>query len=448
MGAYRFARSAGVTCELRKERTSTYQSPGPDHRPLCVDLFCGAGGLSLGFESAGFDIAAAVDIDPIHCATHEYNFPYSSTICQDVTKTNGKKIRNHADIASREIAVVIGGAPCQGFSLIGKRQLDDPRNALLLHFVRLVLELEPAYFAFENVNGLTIGEQRSVLEEMIEAFAPAYRVVRPYQILNAADFGVPQNRNRLFLLGARGDRPAPDYPAQHAKRVTVSEALDDLPDADRFDELRHRDWAFVVRETLSSYAARLHNPLLDPGHFGHPRPYATSTMTASLRTLHSPSSRDRFAATTPGETEPVSRFARLSLHAQANTLRAGTANDHGAFTSPRPIHPRFPRVITTREAARLHSYPDWFRPHVTKWHGFRQMGNSVPPLLARAVATEVLRALNHTPSPATTEVPLGDPTLLELSAREAVRLYGLSHDLLPRRKRAASTDATASLHSP
>src|SRR5207244_3649928 len=116
-------------------------------------------------------------------------------------------------------------------------------------------------------------------------------------------------------------------------------------------------------------------------------------LSSRLPTSHTPLSQKRFQATAAGETEPVSRFLKLDPMGVCNTLRAGTGSDRGAFTSPRPIHPHSPRCITVREAARLHSYPDWFRFHATKWHGFRQVGNSVPPLLARAVAAELVRAM-------------------------------------------------------
>jgi DNA (cytosine-5)-methyltransferase 1 len=116
-------------------------------------------------------------------------------------------------------------------------------------------------------------------------------------------------------------------------------------------------------------------------------------LTSSLRTEHTKLSSQRFTQTPPGKVEPVSRFHKLAPHGLCNTLRACTDSARGAFTSPRPIHYRFPRVITVREAARLHSYPDWFRFHATKWHGFREIGNSVPPLLGRAVAGEIMKAL-------------------------------------------------------
>src|ERR1700739_473482 len=104
--------------------------------PIAVDLFAGAGGLSLGFKQAGFDVRAAVEYDPIHCAVHEFNFPNCATICRSVTEVDGDYIRSRSHIGSADISVVVGGAPCQGFSLIGYRTLEDPRNKLVSHFVR------------------------------------------------------------------------------------------------------------------------------------------------------------------------------------------------------------------------------------------------------------------------------------------------------------------------
>ena len=157
-------------------------------RPIGVDLFAGAGGLSLGFEQAGFDIAAAIEIDPIHCATHEFNFPNCKTICSSVTDIGGSEIRRLAGLGDQDIDVVFGGAPCQGFSLIGKRALDDPRNQLVFHYVRIVAELQPKYCVFENVKGLTLGKHASFLQELISALGEAgYDVTLPYRVLNAAD---------------------------------------------------------------------------------------------------------------------------------------------------------------------------------------------------------------------------------------------------------------------
>lgn len=363
-------------------------------RPIGIDLFAGAGGLSLGFEQAGFDVVAAVEIDPIHCATHKFNFPKTATICRDISKITGREIRKLAKIGNAPISVVFGGAPCQGFSLIGKRAMDDPRNVLVHHFVRLVKELKPKYFVFENVKGLTVGKHKKFLDEIIEAFERSgYIVEKNYKVLNAAEYGVPQDRHRLFLMGARKGLPLPLYPAPQfmpkVKRIngfnpklpygpTVSDAIADLPEPEQFDILFKQDWVKTKFGSKSKYVKTINGVLKGSEDYSYEREYDRSLLTSSLRTSHTAESRTRFKSTRSGEVEPISRFLKLSPEGICNTLRAGTASERGAFTSPRPIHPYSPRCITNREAARLHSYPDWFRLHKTKWHGFRQIGNSVP----------------------------------------------------------------------
>jgi DNA (cytosine-5)-methyltransferase 1 len=426
---------------------------GNTERPIAVDLFAGAGGMSLGFEQAGFDIAAAVEYDPIHCATHEFNFPDCATICRSVADIDGKYIRSHSRIENRTVDVLFGGAPCQGFSMIGKRALDDPRNALVHHFVRLVVELKASYFVFENVKGLTVGKHKKFLEEIIHEFRRnGYRVLGDYKVLNALNYGVPQDRRRLFLIGARKGLPLPKYPeATHTapkngncngaphhlflhSTPTVWDALRDLPEADDYEELLLRDWVKARFKKPSEYSGPLRGEERDPSDYSFPREFDPAVLTSSLRTIHTALSQKRFLATAHGDTEPVSRFHKLDPKGFCNTIRAGTASDRGAFTSPRPIHPYSPRCITVREAARLHSYPDWFRFHITKWHGFRQIGNSVPPLLARAVASELCEAI-ATPKKQERPVVRGKPALLEFNMSEAAAHYGVPSDVVPKRRR-------------
>jgi DNA (cytosine-5)-methyltransferase 1 len=408
--------------------------------------------MSLGFEQAGFDVAAAVEYDPVHGAVHEFNFPSCVTVCRSVADVDAAHIRRVSRIADSPVDVVFGGAPCQGFSMIGKRAIDDPRNSLVSHFVRLVVDLRANYFVFENVRGLTIGQHKQFLREIMDEFrANGYRVVEDYQVLNAANYGVPQSRQRLFLLGARKGYPLPDYPTPThepqsggkgkssnlflRKTPTVLDALRDLPEADDFEELLERDWVRSRFKAASGYAAPLRGSAGDPRDFSAPRHSEPGMLTSSLRTVHSELSRRRFAETRSGETEPVSRFLKLDPAGICNTIRAGTASDHGAFTSPRPIHPSSPRCITVREAARLHSYPDWFRLHVTKWHGFRQIGNSVPPLLGRAVAEKVAQALDITPIKPRRPAKLGDPSLLSFGMSAAAFKYGVPSNVIAQRIR-------------
>lgn len=403
-------------------------------RPIAVDLFAGAGGLSLGFEQAGFDIMASVEIDPIHCSAHKYNFPMCKTICRSVVDVTGEYVREVSGIGEKEIDVVIGGAPCQGFSLIGKRALDDDRNKLVYHYVRLVLELKPKYFVFENVKGLTVGKHKQFLVEIMDAFKDGgYDVVSDYKVLNAADYGVPQDRRRLFLMGGRKGIALPSYPEPLSIRTTVGDAIGDIPDAEKYPELWGRDWVYAKFGEQSLYSSYLHDVGKDPSDFSYPRIFNKDKLTCSLLTDHSDISRGRFVETLPDTVEPISRFKKLSMNGLCNTLRAGTASDRGAFTSPRPIHPIYPRVITVREAARLHSYPDWFRFHVTKWHGFRQVGNSVPPMLARSVGLQIMKVLGVTPKKPTKKIKLGDESLVAISMSDAASMFGVSSNVIAKR---------------
>jgi DNA (cytosine-5)-methyltransferase 1 len=411
-------------------------------RPIGIDLFAGAGGMSLGFEQAGFDIAAAVEIDPIHCATHEYNFPHAPVICASAIDLTGAEIRQRANLADRDIDVVFGGAPCQGFSLMGKRILDDPRNQLVFHYVRLVQELHPKYCVLENVRGLTIGKHASFLRELIEELeAIGYQVLLPYRVLNAADYGVPQDRRRLFLVAARRDLPLPMYPLALNQKVTAWEAIGDLPNADDFVELQHSDAVPCHWKTVSDYGKTLRGFDRDLDDYSYPRLFDRNLLTSSLRTAHTNKSRQRFTETKPGQTEQISRFRKLDPEGLCNTLRAGTDSARGAHTSPRPIHPYLPRLITVREAARLHSYPDWFRFHKTKWHGCRQIGNSVPPLLAKALAGEIVKVLGWQPSPPQDSLSLGSDRLLSMDMTRASDYFGVPRNTIAQRTRFSKGEA-------
>lgn len=408
-------------------------------RPIAVDLFAGAGGLSLGFEQAGFDVVGAIEIDPIHCAVHKFNFPECAIIPESVSAISGADIRNRTGIGRRRIDVVFGGAPCQGFSMIGHRALEDPRNALVGEFVRLVSELRPAYFVFENVKGLTVGDHRSFLDELIEVFGDAgYRIRLPWQVLDAAHFGVPQHRERLILLGARNNVQLPSYPAPVCrpadiadpdlpKGPTCRDALEDVPDADCFqellvsDEVRTHDWG-----RPNPYSARSRCLTAESWFHGYRRQWDQGVLTSSLRTHHTSISRRRFEATAEGQVEPISRFYKLPANGLSNTLRAGTDSSRGAFTSPRPIHYALPRCVTVREMARLHGFPDWFRFHVTKWHGARQIGNSVPPPLARAVARSIIDALGVRPERPNRAMSLGASRMLSWDMSEAAAHFGIA----------------------
>jgi DNA (cytosine-5)-methyltransferase 1 len=409
-------------------------------RPTGIDLFAGAGGLSLGFEQAGFDVCAAVELDPVHCAAHKFNFPDCAVIPRSVVGLSAAHIRRAAGMGERAVDCVFGGPPCQGFSLIGHRALEDPRNRLVIEFVRIVADLGARTFVFENVKGLTIGRHREFLRELVVAFNDAgYEVRIPWHVMDAAHYGVPQHRERLILLGAKKGFRLPDYPvprtnpADIRKRIpglpvgpTCQDAIGDLPDADHFATLIESD---IVRTTAfgqaGDYAKELRCQSDNAWHFGYLRQWNREMLTSSARTTHTEISRRRFAETQPGDVEPISRFFKLAAEGLSNTLRAGTDGARGAFTSPRPIHYQHSRCITVREMARLHGFPDWFRLHATKWHGARQIGNSVPPPLARAIAEEVVKALGVRAERPDEPRLLGDEALLYMEMSEAAEHFGV-----------------------
>ncbi len=367
-----------------------------DGKPIAVDLFSGAGGMSLGFCQAGFEIAAAFDYNPRCVDVHAENFRRGESVIADLSSATGRELRRLGKIGRRHIDVLFGGPPCGGFSVAGQRDPDDPRNRLLLRFATLVDELRPSFFVVENVRGLLIGDAMKVLERFRSKVEKAgYEVAWPVRILNAADYGVPQKRERIFILGCKSGLALPEYPtattpADSDIRITVAHAIDDLA---LIDENSNRIEGDVYTGPLgkaSEYARRL---LAGPdGQRQRDRRCLRRhrMLTGCLRVEHTREAIGRFRNTTPGTRESISRMFRLADRGQSPTLRAGTDLMHGSFTAVRPIHYKHPRCITVREAARLHSFPDWFQFHPTKWHGFMQIGNAVPPLLARAVARSVI----------------------------------------------------------
>lgn len=404
--------------------------------------------MALGFEQAGFDVLAAIDLDPVHLAAHERNFPASEPVCADVADLDaaelvararaGWKRRHPATSFHGEVDCLFGGPSCQGFSIIGARNPADPRNGLVAEFARLVAELRPRWFVLENVPGLVSPLYRDVLGALYERLrAAGYTVGRPW-LLDAREHGVPQERRRVFLVGAREGERQPRQPEPAPTRVTVSDALDDLPPFGRFRRLRAEDRLWLdddrldaMRQRQSDYVRRLNGAADDPGDRSDPRGWDPRWLTSVGQTAHAPHVLERFRRLRAGQRDEVARLPRLDAAAQSPTLRAGTGRDHGSFTSARPVHHRSARVICVREAARLHGFPDWFGLHATKWHGFRQVGNAVPPPLAHAVAAVIVTAASRQPERRQGSLDLGSDDLLRMSLGEAAARYGLAPSKLP-----------------
>jgi DNA (cytosine-5)-methyltransferase 1 len=257
---------------------------------------------------------------------------------------------------------------------------------LLHHFFRIVAEASPTFFVMENVRGLAYPGSRGLLDEALSLVGEDYDLLGP-DVWNAAEFGAATTRNRIFVIGIRKDREAPlekvHLETRKSPPATVREALADLtrlqrlPDSiDGFDR-----WRILRRGKATSYALPLRS--------------ADRIVTGHLSTEHAPAVVERFRKVRNGKIDKVGRHPRLKLSGQCPTLRAGTGNDRGSFQSVRPIHPNLPRVITVREAARLQGFPDAHLFHPTIWHSFRMIGNSVSPIMARAVFQAIRDRLGH-----------------------------------------------------
>ncbi|AXK44012.1 DNA cytosine methyltransferase [Erythrobacter aureus] len=403
----------------------------PTRRGRVVELFSGFGGLSLGLEQAGFDIDVGVDNEPVNTATHEYLFSYGKSLTLDLMENQSKAIRNALpageDIDTLALGrtpdAIIGGPPCQSISAIGKKDPNDPRTKLMDSFVQHGIEMGVGYMLMEQVPTLLQQQNAPILDDLRETlFRAGYSMVEP-RTLRAIDFGVPQRRERVFLLIHRNDRAAPEYPQPtHGegedlwlhKTPTVRDAFDGLADADDFDELWDRDWVDIdpIAPT-SRYGMQMAGLVNDADDLSYKRDWRRDRLTCSQRTRHEPASVERFAATAPGGNEPTSRRHRLDPDGLSLTLRAGSNAEHGSFTAVVPIHTKGTRVVTAREACRLHSVPDWVRLSTSKIQAYRQLGNSVPPLLGRAIGSSIAKAAGLAPAAPSEVVPLGDESLLQ-----------------------------------
>lgn len=306
-----------------------------------VSLFSGGGGLDLGFEHAGFGVAICVDNDPVACETLRHNRPHWPVFCGD--------IRDFDPAPYRGAVGVIGGPPCQGFSTAGKGDPDDPRNFLWREWFRVVETVEPEFVMLENVPGMMHSKNREHLDDLLEHLdRDGYTVT--YSVLDAADFGVPQRRRRLIVVGGRGFKISLPQPTV-SRHSTVGEAILDLVDE----------------------AALNHDP-----------------------NVHAPHVVERWSRLAPGESDPGYRRSRLDPNQPSVTIRAGGGygpkGNHLAGFHP-PIHPTLPRQLTVREAARLQGFPDDWEFRGPKTIQGRQVGNAVPPALGEAVAREIMSAL-------------------------------------------------------
>ncbi|MDJ0734887.1 MAG: DNA cytosine methyltransferase [Nostocaceae cyanobacterium] len=344
------------------------------NKKIVVSLFCGVGGLDLGFQSAGFEIAVAIDNNPKVLETYQINFSNTTVLCQDIKDITSAEIReiiqNKYKDWDGEIAAVIGGPPCQGFSVAGNQDVNDERSQLVIKFINLVVELNPSMFVMENVPAIE-SKKFSHITGNAWSLAEEHYLLSKW-LLTASDYGVPQKRQRAIWVGSKFGEVAIPFESNH--KFTVGDAISDvsnIPINPQTDS-----WELDKKGEYAQYLEKIFPPksgLLE------------SIITGCRATVHNSATQEKYANTIPGEKEPTTWAYRLSSDGFSPTLRAGSGNR----TAARPIHYEHPRVITVREAARLHSFPDWFYLGQTKLNAHKAIGNSVPPLLAYAIASQI-----------------------------------------------------------
>lgn len=375
--------------------------------PNIIDLYAGAGGMSLGASRAGFNVVIALEIDKNAIKTHEVNFPNTVHLCCDIRSVTGSQILANSGYDMNSIDGIIGGPPCQGFSTIGHGDVDDERNSLFIRFFQIVSELQPLFFVAENVPGIMKKKYDSIREK-------AFKLVDNYNIMpalriDASEYGAATNRTRYFFIGFRNDSgiemSPEDFTAlkiQEADRTKVREALEGLP-----TNLRYNNTQTGKRRLNDNYFKKTNRNQTE-FFFNHvtdiiPEGVGDNAFISRYRkehetngflvTKHSVEVKNRFKKLGFGEIDKVSKSKKLDPNDYCPTLRAGTGPDKGSYQAVRPIHHEVARVINPREAARLQGFPDWYKLPDTIWHSFRQIGNSVSPIAAEAIMRAIIMKL-------------------------------------------------------
>jgi len=396
-------------------------------QPIVLDIFCGAGGMSEGFIQAGFDVKFATDINETAQLTymnrHNQLGYETKFVCEDI-RNFSKKSNLEKFLEGTKIDVVCGGPPCQGFSLAGKRDKNDPRNMLFSNYIRVIRNVKPKYFVMENVEGILsmkfdefkgiknkIYKDKTVAEILRDEFFQIGYYVE-YKVLQASDFGVPQTRRRVFFLGHRIRRfkagkyrdlvQPPKFPkANNINTITIKDAIGDLA----FLESGHRSIRYRRNGKLTEYQKQSIQGRT-PNKKG--KTIEANQLFNHEASQHSEKVRERFALMKQGE-DLVSLKNKLKDSEWKVYKTKKTRCKRAVENKPAPtvltlpddlIHYRKNRIMTVRELARLQSFDDSFEflgkrttggdRRKTDLPQYTQVGNAVPPLLAKAVADEIM----------------------------------------------------------
>ncbi|MFA6458578.1 MAG: DNA cytosine methyltransferase [Patescibacteria group bacterium] len=354
-----------------------------------VDLFSGVGGLSFGFaRDDDYQIIAANEILPDMARAYELNHPGVKMYCKDIKNFGLKDLQKDFNLKKGEIDLVVGGPPCQAYSTVGKRLIDDPRGKLFQEYHRVLKEIQPKAFLFENVKGLLSMQGGELFKTILDLFESlGYRV--EYKVLNSADFGVPQIRERVIIFGTKLNRkfnyPEPTHCNSNFEvslfnrnlkpYLTIAEAINDLPfissGAESFEYSSSPQNEF--QKSMRKNSPKI---LMD-----HNAPKNNAKLVKIMQCLPDGGT----PADLPQEMRPTSGFKNTYCRLWWNRPSPTITRNLSTPSSSRCIHPKAPRPLTTREGARLQCFPDDYIFYGSRSSRNLQIGNAVPTFLSIAL---------------------------------------------------------------
>ncbi|OIP97347.1 DNA (cytosine-5-)-methyltransferase [candidate division WWE3 bacterium CG09_land_8_20_14_0_10_39_24] len=359
-----------------------------------IDLFCGVGGLSYGFaHDANFEIVAANEILPNMAKAYSLNHPATKVYVEDIKDFSAEKIEKDLNIKASEIDIIVGGPPCQAYSTVGKRLIDDPRGKLFQEYYRVLKEFNPKLFLFENVKGLLSMQGGELLETIISLFESlGYKV--QYRLLNAADFGTPQIRERVIIIGSKlkndfqypsqthySTEETPDLFRNGLKpHLTLEEAISDLP----FIKSGEESFEYTSEpQNEFQTKMRINAPekLTD-----HNSPNNNAKLVKMMELLPDGGTPEDL----PKELRPTSGFKNTYCRLWWNRPSTTITRNLSTPSSSRCIHPKAPRPLTTREGARIQCFPDSYQFYGSRSDRNLQIGNAVPTFLSSVMAEAIL----------------------------------------------------------
>ncbi|ETB64144.1 MAG: Cytosine-specific methyltransferase [Parcubacteria bacterium RAAC4_OD1_1] len=345
-----------------------------------LDLFSGVGGLSYGFKMAGFNIAGAIDFEKSFVESMKKNHSHTEVFWGDIRDIEPEKVKNKIG----NIDIIVGGPPCQGFSLKGQRKgLEDERNFLFKEYIKYIAYFKPKFFVMENVPNILSEKDGYFKDQILKEFNKlGYKVT--YGILNASDFGVPQNRRRAIFLGTRLKKEI-ELPKRIIKeKVTVWDAISDLAYLDSGEGYFESNYK---TKPLSEYQKILRKN--SKKLFNHQATNHSVIAIDRLKRIPPEKGKEYLQeriSSTFGQT-----WGRLEKNKQSPTIVTRFDTPSNGKNS----HPFLNRAITPREAARIQSFPDHFIFYGNKTSVNKQIGNAVPPLLGKAIADSIIKYIRQ-----------------------------------------------------